>query len=84
VTDAENKIDEEAAPESIATHYLANVDEVIEHMRAASLLGLGVRTRSYLESDEDGEELVERWEFELLTSSPVSQEPDADADAEPE
>ena len=58
-------------PELIATHYLSSIDEVAEHLRAANQLGLGVRVRSYLEVDEEGEGLAERWEFELLTSSPV-------------
>ncbi|MEV4349881.1 hypothetical protein AB0J83_35940 [Actinoplanes sp. NPDC049596] len=57
-------------PDVIATHYLTSIDEVTEHLRAANQLGLGVRVSSYLE--EDGEELAERWEFELLTASPVS------------
>jgi len=58
-------------PELIATHYLTGIDEVTEHLRAANQLGLGVRVRSYLEPDEEGEGLVEHWEVELLTSSPV-------------
>jgi hypothetical protein len=67
-------------PDLIATHYLASIDEVTEHLRAANQLGLGVRVQSYLEADEDGEELTERWEVELLTSLPVHE---AEA-AEPE
>jgi hypothetical protein len=58
-------------PDLIATHYLTNIDEVTEHLRAANQLGLGVRVRSYLEAEEEGEALVEQWEVELLTSSPV-------------
>jgi hypothetical protein len=61
-------------PELIATHYLTSIDEVTEHLRAANQLGLGVRVRSYLEADEESEELVEHWEVELLTSSPISEE----------
>lgn len=61
-------------PELIATHYLTAVDDVVEHLRAAAQLGLGVRVRSYLEAEEDAETLAERWELELLTSSPVLQE----------
>jgi hypothetical protein len=60
------------APELIATHYLTSIDDVVEHIRAASQLGLGVRVRSYLEQEEDGQTYAERWELELLTSSPVS------------
>ncbi|GAA0478414.1 hypothetical protein Ade02nite_67360 [Paractinoplanes deccanensis] len=65
-------------PDVIATHYLTSVEDVTEHLRAANQLGLGVRVRSYLEADE-GDELAERWEFELLTSSPVHEE-EAEAD----
>jgi hypothetical protein len=78
VTDVESKIDDETAgepaPDLIATHYLSSVDEVIEHLRAADLLGLGVRVGSYLVADEDGGGFAGRWELELLTSSPVHQE----------
>jgi hypothetical protein len=65
---------DEPAPELIATHYLISIDDVVEHLRAASQLGLGVRVHSYLEQDEDSQTLAERWELELLTSSPVQQE----------
>ena len=70
-TDAE--VAEEPTPELIATHYLTSIDDVVEHLRAASQLGLGVRVQSYLE-EEDSEVLAERWELELLTSSPVHRE----------
>ena len=81
MTDADSKI-EEATPELIATHYLSSLDDVVEHLRAASLLGLGVRIRSYLEQEEDGETVGERWELELLTSPPLSE--DESAESEPE
>jgi len=68
--EAEAEVAEEPAPELIATHYLTSIDEVVEHLRAASRLGLGVRVRSYLE-EEDTDVLAERWELELLTSSPA-------------
>jgi hypothetical protein len=65
-------LDETTVPSDlIATHYLTSVDEVTEHLRAANQLGLGVRVRSYLEADEEGEGLVEHWEVELLTASPL-------------
>jgi hypothetical protein len=68
-------LDETTLPtDLIATHYLTSIDDVTEHLRAANQLGLGVRVRSYLETDEDGESLVEHWEVELLTSSPVHEE----------
>jgi hypothetical protein len=86
VTDVENTIDDETAtdtggestPELIATHYLTSLDELIEHLRAADQLGLGVRVVSYLTADEDDTGLNQRWEFDLLTSSPIH-EPDDDA-----
>jgi len=60
-------------PDLIATHYLTSIEDVTEHLRAASRLGLGVRVHSYLEVDDD-ETLTEHWEVELLTSSPVHAE----------
>ena len=76
VTDVEDVTVAETAedPELIATHYLTSLDDTVEHLRAASQLGLGVRVRSYLEQDEDGQTYAERWELELLTSSPVHTE----------
>jgi hypothetical protein len=71
---AEADVAEEPTPELIATHYLTSIDDVVEHLRAASQLGLGVRVHSYLEQDEDGQVLAERWELELLTSSPIHHE----------
>jgi hypothetical protein len=71
VTDPEET---ETSPELIATHYLTTIDDVVEHLRAAAQLGIGVRVRSYLEQEEDGETVAERWELELLTSSPLLQE----------
>ncbi|MBU2669366.1 hypothetical protein KOI35_38225 [Actinoplanes bogorensis] len=68
----------------IATYYLTSVDEVTEHLRAANQLGLGVRVRSYLEAEDEGETLTEHWEVELLTGSPVQEdEPAADEPAAP-
>jgi len=58
-------------PDLIATHYLTSIEDVTEHLRAASRLGLGVRLRSYLEAEDEDETLVEHWEVELFTSSPV-------------
>jgi hypothetical protein len=66
-------VDEEGGQsplEVIATHYLSTVDDAIEHLRAADLLGFGVRLHSYLAPSEDGA-YSERWELELLAESPV-------------
>ena len=68
-------------PDLLATHYLTSIDDVTEHLKAASRLGLGVRVRSYLESED--EELVEHWEVELLTSSPVTEAEAAGPETEP-
>ena len=72
MTDTDVKIEEETGAELIATHYLTSVDDVVEHLRAANQLGLGVRISSYVVADED------RWELELLTASPVHQEEEAE------
>jgi hypothetical protein len=74
VTDPENPtaIDEEPAPELIATHLLLSIDEVVEHLRAADRLGLGVRLTSYLE--REGDTHTDAWELELLTASPVHED----------
>lgn len=81
MTDVENKIEDlataEPAPELIATHYLAGIDELVDHLRAAEQLGLGVRVSSYLVPEEDGS-FAGRWELDLLTSSPVHHEDDAE------
>ncbi|WP_412753389.1 hypothetical protein [Krasilnikovia sp. M28-CT-15] len=70
----------ELAPaEPIATHYLDNLDEVIEHLRAADLLGFGIRLSSYLEPTE-GESYQERWALELLAESPERADDAADED----
>ena len=82
MTDLESKIPDETtsepAPELIATHYLSSIDELVEHLRAAAQLDLGVRVSSYFVADEDGGGLAARWELELLTSSPVHQEDEAE------
>jgi hypothetical protein len=83
VTDTQSTIEDETtaepAPELIATHYLASIDELVEHLRAADQLGLGVRVSSYLVvADEDSGTFGARWELELLTSSPVHQEDEAE------
>lgn len=67
MTDAES---EQVVDEPIATHYLETLDEAIEHLRAADLLGFGVRLASYLEQ-ASGESFVQRWRLDLLPESPV-------------
>ncbi|WP_067890915.1 hypothetical protein [Nocardia vaccinii] len=67
----------EESPRLIATHYAAP-DEAIEMVRAAQLLGLGVRLHNRLrieEADEDGEESAsEEWILDLLESPPELEE----------
>lgn len=70
-------------PDLIATHYLTSIEDVTEHLRAASRLGLGVRVRSYLESDDEDDALVEHWEVELFTSSPVHEGDVTEPEPEP-
>ncbi|MEU7906023.1 hypothetical protein [Actinoplanes sp. NPDC049118] len=59
-----------SAPEPLVTHYLSTLDEAIEHIRAADLLGFGVQLRSCLEPTGD-ESFREQWKLEILAESPV-------------
>lgn len=67
----------EESPRLIATHY-ASPEEAIEMVRAAQLLGLGVRLHNRLrieEAEEDGEESAsEEWILDLLESPPEVEE----------
>jgi hypothetical protein len=74
VTDADDKI-EEPSSEPVATHYLPTLDDAIEHVRAANLLGFGVRLHSYLAPSDD-ESYNVWWELEMLTDSPVQADDD--------
>ena len=58
------------SPEPLTTHYLSSLDDAVEHLRAAALLGFGVRLSSYLVPASD-ESFSERWELEVLAESPV-------------
>lgn len=73
MTDAEIKIDDETAPELIATHFLSSVDDVVEHLRAANVLGFGVRLHSVLNFEGESGGYIDGWELELLTTSPVQE-----------
>ncbi|MFI5492503.1 hypothetical protein [Actinoplanes sp. NPDC051859] len=59
-----------AAAEPLVVHYLSSLDEAIDHVRAADLLGFGVQLRSVLEPAED-DSFTERWKLEILPESPV-------------
>ncbi|MFI5782134.1 hypothetical protein [Nocardia sp. NPDC051570] len=67
----------EESPRLIATHY-ASPEEAIEMVRAAQLLGLGVRLQNRLRVDEDGEDgeetATEEWILDLLESPPEVEE----------
>ncbi|RDI63976.1 hypothetical protein [Nocardia pseudobrasiliensis] len=69
--------DAEDGPRLIATHY-ASPEEAIEMVRAAQLLGLGVRLHNRLRVDEDGEDgeetATEEWILDLLESPPEVEE----------
>jgi hypothetical protein len=69
--------DTDDSPRLIATHY-CSPDEAIEMVRAAQLLGLGVRLQNRLrveEPGEDGEETAtEEWILDLLETPPETDE----------
>jgi hypothetical protein len=69
VTDENDTAAGQLEPELIHTSYFAEIEDVIEQVRAAATLGLGVRVGSYL-TREDGAYL-EQWEVALLTTPPV-------------
>lgn len=64
-------------PRPIATHYVSG-EEALEMVRAAQLLGLGVRLHNRLRVEEpgdDGEETAaEEWILDLLESPPEVEE----------
>jgi len=65
-----------SAPPILYTAYLSSVEDVVEHVKAADTLGLGLRIESYTIAIGDGEHLPE-WKFELLTDMPVRQREEA-------
>ncbi|MBF6172254.1 hypothetical protein [Nocardia blacklockiae] len=69
--DDSDELDE--GPRLLATHY-ASPEEAVEMVRAAQVLGLGVRLHNQLrveETTEDGEETAtEEWIIDLLESPP--------------
>jgi|GEM_PF-4245118 hypothetical protein len=67
--------DLDEAPRLIATHYVSP-EEAIEMVRAAQLLGLGVRLNNRIRiEEEDGEETAsEEWVLDLLESPPITDE----------
>ncbi|MBL1078409.1 hypothetical protein JK358_28785 [Nocardia sp. 2] len=69
---AEEEFDEE--PRLIATH-LCGPEEAVDMVKAAQLLGLGVRlTNRIRPDDEDAESATEEWVLDLLESPPVVEE----------
>ncbi len=73
-----------ADPELIHTSFATDLDDVVEQLRAAATLGLGVRLRSYVVPRPGSSgSYYERWELDLLVSSPVREpEEDYEMDAE--
>ncbi len=72
--DLEQLLEIEDGPRLIATH-IAPADEALEMVRAAQLLGLGVRLQNRIrpdEPDEDGDETaIEEWVLDLYETPPV-------------
>ncbi|QLY30135.1 hypothetical protein [Nocardia huaxiensis] len=69
---AEAEFDEE--PRLIATHY-CGPEEAVDMVKAAQLLGLGVRLTNRIRPDEDdAESATEEWVLDLLESPPVVEE----------
>jgi hypothetical protein len=85
VTDDQDTAAVSAEPELIHTSFVTDLDDVIEQLRAAATLGLGVRLQSYLVPRPASGSYYERWELDLLVSSPVREpEEDYEMDAEVE
>ncbi|MTE13162.1 hypothetical protein [Nocardia aurantiaca] len=63
--------DFEDEPRLIATHY-CGPDEAIDMVKAAQLLGLGVRLTNRIRPDEeDAETATEEWILDILETPPV-------------
>jgi hypothetical protein len=58
-------------PGLIRTAVLTDLDDVLENLRAAATLGLGVRLHSFLIPGHGGTKSHQRWEIDLLTDLPV-------------
>lgn len=66
---SEEDFDEE--PRLIATHY-CGPEDAVEMVRAAQLLGLGVRLANRIRPDEeDAETATEEWVLDILETPPV-------------
>ncbi|MCU1647985.1 MULTISPECIES: hypothetical protein [unclassified Nocardia] len=62
---------EEDEPRLIATHY-TGPEEALEMVKAAQLLGLGVRLSNRIRPDEDdAESATEEWVLDILENPPV-------------
>ncbi len=58
-------------PGMIRTTVLTDLDDVLENLRAAATLGLGVRLHSFLVPGRGGTKNHQRWELDLLADLPV-------------
>lgn len=64
---------EEDEPRLIATH-LCGPDEALEMVKAAQLLGLGVRLTNRIRPDEDdAETATEEWLLDILETPPIAE-----------
>jgi hypothetical protein len=84
VTDEHDITATQADPDLIHTSFATDLDDLIEQIRAAATLGLGIRAQSYLVPRPGGSgSYYERWELDLLAASPVREaEDDYDIEAE--
>ncbi|WP_306361161.1 hypothetical protein [Nocardia sp. CC227C] len=68
------EVEYEDEPRLIATHY-CGPDEAIDMVKAAQLLGLGVRLSNRIRPDEDdAESATEEWMLDILETPPVVEE----------
>jgi hypothetical protein len=64
--------DEAIEPTVLYTAYFSSADELLEHVRAADTLGLGVRVESYTVTSADNPNAGHaEFEFTLLSDAPV-------------
>ncbi|MBO0853064.1 MAG: hypothetical protein J2P18_04780 [Nocardia sp.] len=74
--DLEQLLEIEDGPRLVATHYVAPEDAA-DMLRAAQLLGLGVRLQNRVrveETEDDGAEAVEEWVLDLYEAPPEAAE----------
>lgn len=66
-TAAEADQDQASAEQQlVSTHYFSTIDDVIDALRAADVLGLGVRVANRFVADDEPDTHVEEWVMELF------------------